>query len=178
MLLWTLVYMSFCKHKQPFLLEIDIQMELLSTVYMYFSHLIDKWQTSFQWLYQLTFHPLNNVTHIWCIYPLHFNPCNGGIVNPNFLVHVSMMANGTWYIFTCFWAIYLHCFVKGQFKVLAVCVCVCVCVCVHGTMCSNREGIQSFLIYNFLHTTPLLDTHWEYFLFLGLLFTLLKLNFD
>ena len=130
MLLWTLVYMSFCKHKQPFLLEIDIQMKLLSIVYMYFSHLIDKWQTSFQWLYQLTFHPLNNVTHIWCIYPLHFNPCNGGIVNPNFLVHVSMMANGTWRIFTCFWAIYLHCFVKSQFKVLAVCVCVCMGECV------------------------------------------------
>ena len=127
MLLWTLVYMSFCKHKQPFLLEIDIQMKLLSTVYMYFSHLIDKWQTSFQWLYQSTFHLLNNVTHIWCIYPLHFNPCNGDMVNPNFLVHVSMMANGTWHIFTCFWAIYLHCFVKSQFKVLAVCVCVCVC---------------------------------------------------
>ena len=170
--------MSFCKHKEPFLLEIDIQMKLLSLVYMYFSHLIDKWPTSFQWLSQSTFHLLNIVTHIWCIYPLNFNLSNGGIVYPNFLANVSMMANGTWHIFTCLWTIYIHCFVKYQFKVLAVCVCVCVCVCVYGRVCSDREGIQSFLIYTLLHTTPLLDMQWKYFLCLGSLFILLKLNFD
>ena len=56
--------------------------------------------------------------------------------------------------------------------------CACVCVCVYGRVCSDREGIQFFLIYTFLHTTPLLDMQWEYFLCLGSLFILLKLNFD